>query len=130
MKNYLFFQDNLKTIIRHVVKQDVAKDKLMIIPPPPVFVNMCNNAAWCVHRSLKQTKHYYDAAVDAAKEEEVLFLEHWDELNDQKMFMDGIHFSRNGSDTLFSILWQRVKFKVQDLKPLVPAFSDFEKKAA
>lgn len=129
LKTYaLLLQENLKAIIKHVVKQDVGKDKVMLIPPPPVYVNLCNNAAWCVHHSQNETRRYYDAALEAAKEEECLFVEHWDELNQQKMFVDGLHFSRNGSEALFSILWKRIKFKVEALKPLVPHFSNFEKK--
>ncbi len=99
----------MRAITAYLRERGLSTDKLVLLPPPP-----SDGEAWkrskedrlgiVLERSPKDNalnRRYYDACRRLAAKLGVDVLDFWDDLNDPKMFEDGLHFSAAGSDVVF-----------------------------
>ena len=107
----------------------VKRDKIILIPPPPIIQYQCSRGSFCPPgREPNVTKQYYVASMEVAKDLSVDYIEHWDQLNDKEMFIDGLHFSQKGSRTLYELLRPKIDARTSGLRCQVPLVQHMSKK--
>lgn len=91
-------------------------DQILLVPTPPV------NSV--VRRlPIEHTYKYYLAGLEVAKEMNCATVELWDPMNYTSKFVpDGIHFSEEGSITMYGLLGPKIRNIVGRLRSQVTFF--------
>jgi len=133
------YENNLVDIITYLDSIGIRKERQILISPPTYrhndYVNYCklNDRPEPIKDNLTVGK-YALACKSAAQRSSVEFVNLYEafsnEKDEQKLFCDGLHFSREGSQLLFDLIWPLVEKRIKDFNKsseLVmnfPIFSD------
>ena len=130
------YKANLKEIIKILCNNGIGASKILVVPPPP-----CNEEMWRkslegkegspVERSPKNneiTRIYHDACVEMARELNCKTLtnanSYWDSLNSGVNFCDGLHFSAEGAQKVFTFISQELAKMTKHLPVILPDWKD------
>lgn len=126
------YKDNLSWICDYLEKEGVAKERILLVPPPPCFDDdwrRCmedkNQRPLAVSPKAKVvTKQYHDACVQVAVGKGYRHLTHlWTALDHRHMFCDGVHFSAEGAKALAKLMIEQLVNEdpiIKDLPPVCP----------
>jgi lysophospholipase L1-like esterase len=116
------YENNLIEIINYLESIGIQKERLILISPPTYyhkdFLNYCKlNGRLETIKDNATVGKYAIACGSAAQRTGVDFLNIYESFSNQKdgqkLFCDGLHFSREGSQLLFDLIWPLVEKKVK-----------------
>ena len=130
------YKENLAGIIKICRDKGMHPSKILLVPPPP-----CDEEMWRkelekkeggpVKRSPKNnetTLLYHKACVEVAKEQKCQTLtdtnEYWNTLNSSENFVDGLHFSAEGSKNLFNFVSKELREMTSELPMILPPWRE------
>ncbi|KAI1308688.1 Serine/threonine-protein kinase ULK3 [Halotydeus destructor] len=114
------YMTNLANIVQFFVDKGLAKDRIVLITPPPFYIEKFNRRAKGGRTATmgrnNRTIEYVEACLEVGKALQVEALNlHQAFTRDSRgeaLVTDGIHFSAEGSKLLFQHLWPLVESKV------------------
>lgn len=129
------YSDNLTCMINYLIGIGITKDKLVLVTPPPYYYD--DHKEYTIRqgqplpdRSNESVKEYAKACSNVGSTLNIEVLNVFDPFSQHpfgsKLFVDGLHFSVNGGEYFYELIWPKIEKRVAKFSSIKMKFPDWK----